>query len=64
MSPADMLELAERLAEIARQTTDPKTGVLVMGIVDELLTAAGLPHGGGQTPPSSMSEAMFEAEYA
>jgi hypothetical protein len=46
--------LARELAEIARTTTDPETGRLLVELVGRLLTAAGYPsldaQGGGDLP--------------
>jgi hypothetical protein len=39
----DPIEIADTLAEIARQTQDPATGRRLMELVDRLLTEAGLP---------------------
>jgi len=41
----DIVELARELAEIARTTTDQKTGRLLMELIERLLQEAGLPAG-------------------
>jgi hypothetical protein len=47
----DAVTLARELAEIARTTTDVRTGRQLMEVVNRLLTEAGLsPDGGGETP--------------
>jgi hypothetical protein len=50
----DLVELADELVEIARKTSDPETGYLLLEVVHRLLTAAGLPRddetGGGDSP--------------
>lgn len=38
----DLTDLADELAEIARTTTDAKTGLLLMKVVHRLLAVAGL----------------------
>lgn len=58
----DAVGLADRLAEIARTTTDPETGRLVMEIVHDLMTDAGLldgedHEGGGEPPPGDWRNA-------
>ena len=58
----DAVGLADRLAEIARTTTDPETGHLVMEIVHDLMTDAGLwdgedHEGGGEPPPGDWRNA-------
>jgi hypothetical protein len=56
----DPLELANAIAEIARTTHDPETGMRLLQLVNQLLTAAGLPDdneiGGRGPPPRCMSE--------
>jgi hypothetical protein len=42
----DIVELAHEVAEIARTTTDPKTGRLLIELVNKLLRGAGLPPDG------------------
>jgi hypothetical protein len=53
-SGSNLEELAHRLAAIASATSDAETGCHLLGIVEELLEAAGLPHvdsiGGGDVP--------------
>jgi hypothetical protein len=39
----DVVELARALAEIAKTTTDQKTGRLLMELIERLLREAGLP---------------------
>jgi hypothetical protein len=39
---SDIVELATEIAEIARRTTDPETGLRLMRLVHRLLTEAGL----------------------
>jgi len=41
----DLLELAHEIASIASTTTDPETGRLLVGLVEKLMQAAGLPPG-------------------
>ena len=41
--PPDLVELTEALARIASQTADPATGLALMALIEQLLTAAGLP---------------------
>jgi hypothetical protein len=43
--------LADELAAIAKSTTDPETARRLTEVVKRLLEAAGLPPGGGDTPP-------------
>ena len=43
----DVVELAHELARIASATRDPETGRQLMGIVERILAAAGLPPGSG-----------------
>lgn len=45
----DVEELAERLAEIASTTTDPRAGELLVELVRRLLESAGLPPDDRQT---------------
>ena len=42
----DIVELAHEIAEIARTTTDPETGRLLIELVKELLREAGMPPDG------------------
>jgi hypothetical protein len=39
----DLVELARALAEIAKTTTDQKTGRLLLELIERLLREAGLP---------------------
>jgi hypothetical protein len=43
----DAVELARELAEIARTTTDPRTGELLIELINRLLGGAGLPSDDG-----------------
>ncbi len=43
----DVVELSRELAEIARRSTDPETGRLLMEVIERLLNEAGLPPGRG-----------------
>ncbi|HEY1934354.1 MAG TPA: hypothetical protein VGG99_20285 [Acetobacteraceae bacterium] len=56
----DRLELAHKLAEIARTTRDAATGTRLLELVNRLLADAGLPDdddiGGGEPPTHWMSE--------
>lgn len=52
----DLVELAERLAEVARKTIDPDAGRALMDIVHELLTESGLPADGGDLSTSWLSD--------
>ena len=58
----DTVALAKCLAEIARTTTDADTGRMLMEIVHELMSEAGLPNGdeaegGGEPPPGDWRNA-------
>jgi hypothetical protein len=50
----DPEQLAREIAEIARTTSDPETGRLLVRLIGRLLTAAGYPpldaEGGGEPP--------------
>ena len=39
---SDIVDLASEIADIARSTTDPETGMRLMRLVHRLLTEAGL----------------------
>ena len=39
---SDLVDLASEIADIARSTTDPETGLRLMRLVHRLLTEAGL----------------------
>lgn len=57
----NIVELADELAEIAKTTSDPATGMRLMKIVERLLVEAGLSppdheDGGGDVPTGWLSE--------
>jgi len=59
----DLLELASGIAEIARTTADPDTAGKLIGLVEQLLSKAGLPDddkGGGDLPPGRWLHAAVE----
>jgi hypothetical protein len=59
----DPWQLAHDLAEIARTSVDPATGIRLMHVVEHLLEAAGLPPdgtGGGEPLPSGWVATMLE----
>ena len=63
----DIVDLADEIAEIARDTSDRATGRLLMNLVHRLWTEAGLDHdqhsggGGGELPGEPLMEPMSEA---
>jgi hypothetical protein len=60
----DIVDLANEIADIARQTSDPDTGRLLMDLVHRLWTEAGLgsdeTSGGGDLPGEPLMEPVRE----
>ena len=60
----EIVELACEITEIARTTTDPATGWLLMELVERLLMEAGLPpedaEGGGESSSPWVSEPVWD----
>ena len=61
----EITDLADELAEIARETPDPETGRLLMELVHRMWTDAGLDAdeeaGGGELPGEPLMEPAREA---